>query len=495
MKTIHPLLLVLAWAGSAVPTFAFTPQDLEEAQRLLAANRETDCRKGARICVDLNSEASTEALLEVLRLNHDRGLPKAHYRDVAWDALRDITDPYAQNRVEAELSSNRKDPLVRQWCAELLGLYGDVRFGPALTKALADKEEFVRAAAARAVGRVGYAKAVKPLSKGAKSKDPILRGNAIEALVRIDPAEYAGTYAKGLEDRDGGVRCLLYGVAPTAYPERAEELSVRALEDGDWRPRLQGVENLASVRTKTAVDALVGATEDPRPVVAKQAIASLQLLTGEKHTRPDQWERWWVDHREAYRFPEGRGQLVKDDESRTVATFNQIVLESDHVAFLLDKSTAMGKTLASRSVSKDEAAAQELSAVLESMEGRMVFNVFCYELEIRPFEKRSVELTRKTAKRALDFHGKTSLRGHKDIWSALLAVLEDHELDTAFLLSSGEPDTGTYVHWDRIVYQLQELNRFHKVVFHAIAYTDSDWHREQLQKIAEATGGEFRAFD
>jgi hypothetical protein len=33
------------------------------------------------------------------------------------------------------------------------------------------------------------------------------------------------------------------------------------------------------------------------------------------------------------------------------------------------------------------------------------------------------------------------------------------------------------------------------VVVHAVAYSDSQWYREQLQKIAEATGGEFAWFE
>ena len=106
-----------------------------------------------------------------------------------------------------------------------------------------------------------------------------------------------------------------------------------------------------------------------------------------------------------------------------------------------------------------------------------------------------MELTAKTAKRALEFHEDTSLHGSKDIWSALMAVLEDTDLDTAYLLSSGEPDIGMYVHWDRVTYQLVELNRYHKVVFHAIAYTGSELNRSQLEHIARATGGEFQAFE
>jgi hypothetical protein len=58
--------------------------------------------------------------------------------------------------------------------------------------------------------------------------------------------------------------------------------------------------------------------------------------------------------------------------------------------------------------------------------------------------------------------------------------------------SSGEPDIGEYVHWNRVTWHLRELNRFQKVVVHTIAYSNSEWYRDQLSKIAEIAGGEFK---
>jgi len=79
----------------------------------------------------------------------------------------------------------------------------------------------------------------------------------------------------------------------------------------------------------------------------------------------------------------------------------------------------------------------------------------------------------------------------KDIWLALDTVVADPTLDTVYLLSSGEPDIGLYVHYNRVTRHLADLNRFYKVTVHTVAYTDSEWFRDQLQKIAEVTGGHF----
>src|SRR5262249_26274877 len=154
-------------------------------------------------------------------------------------------------------------------------LFGDATFGHALEVALSDSSDGVQRAAARSLGQLRYEPACPKLEDAAKNKDYFLRANAIEALVRIKPDAYAETFRKGLQDPDGGVRGALLGAVPSIDPEHVEELSIAALADKDWRPRIQAVENLAAIRTKTSVDALIPASEDPRPVVKEKSLAAL----------------------------------------------------------------------------------------------------------------------------------------------------------------------------------------------------------------------------
>ncbi len=497
MILLSTLLLISQPAPPVTaPSASVTLQDsLADARRLLAASEEGEVRKGMRICVEHNSPESVEELLVVLRTTTDRGLSAEHYRDVAWEGLLLITDLYAKQVVEAELKNNKKSAPVRQWCAETLGLYGDNDFGDTLKKALGDKETRVRAAAARALGRIKYEPALKDLKKNIKNKDVILRANAIEAMALIAPEEHEDIYRKGLRDKDGGARCAILAAAPAAYPEQAEAFSVNALEDDDWRPRVQALENLSGIRTKTAVDALIGALEDGRPAVVARAITALQILTSEKHSQKEVWERWWKENRESFQFPEGAGGRVRSKAGKTETAFNGIKLESDHVAFLMDKSNAMREQLSSRGKSKDDAAHEELQGVFDKLQGRLTFNIFCYEMRVRAYQERPAKLTKSVARKALEFHEKSPINGQKDIWAALMAVIDNPDLDTAYLLSSGEPDVGEYVHWNRVTYQLKEINRFHKVIFHTIAYSDNKWYRDQMEEISKATGGDFEWFE
>ena len=485
------LLAFLAWAAPAT-----AQGDLERARVKFSESPEASCNEAAAICVRLNNVASVELMLEVLRSMDDRGgfLPQGHYRDIAWGALGQITDPYARKRVETEILAHKSNAWTRQWCAELLGIYGDRDLAGTLLKALGDKDIGVRRAAALSLGKCKYTAATKALLAEASDRDEILRTNALDALMRIDPAANRALLLRSLKDKDGGVRCALLAVVAQTLPQDAEAVSAVALDDTDWRPRAQAVDNLGAIRTKTAVDGLIRALADGRPTVGARAQQRLLLLTGQKHRSRPTWEAWWRDNRETFSFPEGPVE-VKAGPGATVA-YHGIDLSSDHAAFLIDVSDEMAEPLKSESKSKREAALAELGKVLEKLEGRLTFNVFCYAEKTEVFEEEgAVELSPRSRKKAVEFVDKATRGLQKDIWRALSLMLEDPNLDTAFLLSSGEPDMGTYVHWNRVTWHLADLNRFRKVTIHTVAYTDSNWYREQLEKIAEVTGGESRSFE
>jgi len=475
--------------------------ELEHARQLLNANEEKDCRDGTELCVKRNDLAAAELLLDVLRQEADRGLPVSHYRDVCWDGLLRLADHAARQRVETELLKNKKDPLVRQWCAELLGEYGLSEFAGSLIVSLDDRDLGVQRAGARALGKLRglhddlavWAVACQALTREVKDKDPMLRAFAIEGLARLEAGDGLGTLAAGLADKDAGVRCMLLGVAGELDLEHAEAFAAAALKDADWRPRMQAVDVLGDIKSPSALRHLIDAVGDARPAVTARAVRHLQELTGLKHTKKEAWEQWWQESGAGFDFSKGRRKEARTADSTVAATFNGITFESDHTAFLIDASATMDKTLTSESSTKTAAAWKELDETLTRLQGRLSFSLFTYCDEVTPFAKKGpTELTPKSQEKALAFVDEQGTRGSKNIWLALETVLADPSIDTVFLLSSGEPEVGEYVHWNRVTWHLKELNRFRKVVVHAVAYSDSQWYRDQIEHIAEATGGEFR---
>lgn len=479
VAAISPILLSAAVTAQEKTAEAL----LDEAADLLNAREEGVRHKGAEILLELNSVDSVAVMLDFMNRENP------HTRDIVWDALIKIRDPYARKRVELELKRNKSNAEVRQWCAEALGIYGDAAFGESLKKALGDKFEPVQRAAARSLGKIAYEPAARALLKASRDKDHYLRANAIEALARIDPEKYLKNVEKGLEDKSPEVRTAVLGITPSVYPDQAEAWAAAALDDEDWRPRMQAVDNLAGIRTKASVDMLISAIGDGRPVVSRRAVVSLQKMTRQKWTLTQQWQLWWQENREIFNFPRGKHRFQATRDER-YATYNKIQVVSDRVAFLIDKSQGMSSRL-KNSKTKDERAHEELDATLGRLSGDFVFNVYTYAKDLQAFQRKPLTLNSKSHKAALEFVATKPNVGNKDIWAALETLVESEDFDTIFLQSSGEPEIGLYVHWNRVVDHLADLNRFHKVVVHSVAYSDSDWYRTQLRKIAESTGGEF----
>ncbi len=475
------LLLLMALL---IPTTGAQGQDIGDLSPQLRERTELARREAAQGCLALNNEESMSLLLQVL------GERNPHTRDILWEVLPRFTDKAARKKVELELRLNRDNDHVRQWCAELLGLYGDTTAGPTLKKALADPAIGVRRAAARSIGELAYEKASGSLKKCAANKDPYLKTNALEALARIDKVKYLPLVEKGLRDKSGEVRCGLLGAVVDLYPQRVVEWSTHAIkEDTDWRPRIQAVDNLAKIPTKVSIDWLIEAVADERPVVSQRAVATLQKFTEQNWTLQKQWQLWWSDSREDFEFSKGDEKFKVKKDNR-YATYNNIQVVSNHVAFLIDKSEQMDERLSSGK-RKDAATLEELDGTLSRLGDGFVYNVYTYAGDYKPFAKKPQKLTDKSKKAALNFVKRQSNQGRKDIFQVLEKVMEDPDIDTIYLLSSGEPEIGLYVHWNRVARYVSDINRFQKVVIHSVAYSDVKWYRDQLEKIAQATGGEF----
>src|SRR5262245_7696367 len=481
--------LLVACAAVAPPADAggSDDADLARAKQLLASGKEGTVGQGARLCLKVGTADAMEALIAVL----DGENP--HFRDLVWEVIPKFTDPYARQVVAARLKSTARVARTKEWCAQALGEYGVADFVGVLRGALTSGDDLLRAAAARALGRIGDKSAFGVLKERLRDDDPFARAAVIEALARIDPPAAKGFLWEGLRDADPGVRCSLLAAVPSIYRDLAEETAANALDDADWRPRAQAVENLCAARTKTAVDVLVRATGDGRPAVAQRAISYLQTETGMKFTLRDQWASWWKENREKFAFGEGaKSSAAADAKGRTGAAFNGLEVTSDHVVFVIDKSADMLRPLKNGKV-KNVAAQEELEATLAALPAGVTFNVVTYGAKTQSFAKKAVTLDAKSRAAAMKFVTGVSCDGSKNIWEVVDTVVRDGTIDTAYLLSSGEPEVGLYVHWNRVCEHLAIVNRHYKVVFHGVSYTDSDWFRQQIQHIAESTGGKFTA--
>lgn len=255
----HALVLSLSVAVLPAAVHAQSEKkQLAEARKEINQHTEQGIRAAGDICLDLETPKSVGLLLEVLDWRGVYGLSAAHFRDVVWESLVLFTDPYARQAAVDALKKARKNPLARMWLVKLIGLWGDTDLGKPVAKLLSDKDIDVVREAARAVGRLKYEPATKKLVRLVKHKDFVIRSDAIEALARIDAEKHQVTFVAGLQDEDPTVRCALLGAAPDIYSEEQVEVwSAKGLEDDDWRPRMQALDNFAEIKTKSSVDSLI----------------------------------------------------------------------------------------------------------------------------------------------------------------------------------------------------------------------------------------------
>lgn len=512
MKPTRLLNLILSTILMLVFTGISHADDrLDEARKKFSIGGEPNFKAGFALCVAVDTAEAAEVILDVMnQTGPGPRLPWSHYRDIVWDGLIQFQDPYARGRVELELKKNKGSAWVREWCALALGVYGDPDFAGALIKASKDKDPYVRAAAVESLGLLrlpaggeSMEKVLKALGKAVKNKEPIGRANAHIAALRLAPTAYLPTYRAAFfgkaADKDGGVRCALLRALPKVEgldSDVVEQASTDLMGDTDWRVRMQAVHNLGVTKTKTAVGTLILIADDGRPTVRLKAIAALQTMTGRGERSAKAFALWWKSNREKFSFPEGKAKRDVAGEGESVAVYNGMRVTSDNVAFLIDKSIAMGEWLDSEAMTKADFAQQQLEEVLKQLPEGTHFNVYTYGMEVETFsKKKQAVLGKKSVKKALAFVADKKSRGPKDIWQVLELVVSNPNIDTIYLLSSGEPDQGKYVHPNRVNLHLASINRFQNVTVNTIVYSSNEWHRTQLEEIAKTTGGEFKAYE
>ncbi|MBI3819928.1 MAG: HEAT repeat domain-containing protein [Planctomycetes bacterium] len=468
--------------------------NLEGAKHKLVASDEASVNAGAAECLAANNPEGAELLLKTMSGS------QPHMRDIAFSFLEKFTNPYAIQVIE-NACNNFKDENVRAWCADLLGAYfAKVHFDP-LFHALAENNVDIKSSAARALGRLKSKDAVARLAPLKAHNDPLVRANAIIAWALCDPKTNGKGLVAAVNDKDAGVRTALLAAVPLVAADQTLPVSKGKITDPDWRVRLQAVLNLAEVRQKESVAALVISAGDNRRIVAKRAEEALVQMTGKGFHGGQAWKTWWDAEGEKYELPNPTSLPAGTQPgapSGETGVFFGLPIDSDHVAFFIDCGATMANQAPGGGMSKMQQVLGELETTLKAIPQGTRFNVYAYSSHPTPWQPKPQILNEKSMKAALDFLRNQTLAGNKNIWEALRAALADPDIDTVYLMSDGEPEDGLFVHYNRVVDHLQRINILRKLVVHTVHVSDpgwtagvTEWYRSQLREIAKGTGGKY----
>ena len=327
------------------------------------------------------------------------------------------------------------------------------------------------------------------------------------------------------------------GYEPLIAALKAKEVAVR-------RIALYGLQQLDE---KPAVPHLIDALAKADGLLAAEIDDVLHWFTGKSfEASAPVWKRWWDNEGQAWLAKEDIGERHprKKEElpGGTRVRFYGIPTESKHIVFVLDRSGSMKDKAGDASIAEknkkpkgpitgeDEAekkkragrkaiagetrlevAKNQLALSIEELDKKVKFGVVFYSDQVKVW-KEAPELapaTPSNKKKSVQWFDKLEPQGPTLMFPALMKALEYADTvgqdkkkqttgaNTIFLLSDGSPTTaqGTVLSPDereQAINEFLEANKLHRCVVHTIGIGPGH-NRAILQRIAEATGGIYKA--
>ncbi len=489
------------------------PESVQELERTLTKNSKLPYEQWPRekAISALGRIGSVDSTRLLINLLND---PFAHQRDNAVSALiqlkrKEPKDRAASLRLLTKAVGGSRKAGVRRHLATALGLIGDATAASSLGSALAKESDAAAAdAMATALGRLGGAVSAIALHKAAESR-PVARACSIRALGWLRGE--AGFIRKFEKDRDDAVRAAVIEALvrlkatdwPTeplgersgivlglslprmADPVVARRLAGTLLQQTSWRVRSATLTGIEERRESALLPLLVDCLERERGRLGQDVWLALRRLTG-KDVPPDP-EQWRALG--ALEVSDAPTQAApKEGETRTVGYFGLPVV-SERIAFVFDVSGSM------RDDGKMDLAREHFAGTAKKLGAAQSYDLFAYRYLLdyppRPkLERAFGKLRTGRAKAASAWLKKQPARGGGAIYDALVAALDDPEVDTIYLLSDGVPSYGSVKRDYRVLQEVRRHNHWRRVAIHTILLGKKGTDKKFMLALATQNGGQ-----
>jgi HEAT repeat protein len=488
---------------------AFGELAFDELELLLARHREEPIKRIAAQPLiprlgEIGTPRAAETILEYAELAGGQG-EQIIYRALVQCEGRKADNLYAQRLL------NRDTP--ERWRLLLLSVLAG-REGRATLKPLIgtldDPSAAVRTLGLQVLGERRERGAIKKVRRRLTTEDP---GELLQTIVTLGQLlggdeDWQAELLELARDRRPAARLGAAAALLELRTPPAVEALHRLLADGDWRVRVEALQQIANLHRATSVPILIERLGLERGRLRRDVALVLRLMTGQDHgTSEPRWRGWWENEGAAFSLPEPKQALAAERErasrrrtNQTTATFYGLEVVSERVAFVLDTSGSMAIKAGSRGrtstqdgkdtgATRIEVAKQELTSALKHISPGVLFNLIFLTSGVSPWQDELVVKDEEVLAEALEFVERQTARGGTNIYDALVTALEDPRVDTVYLLSDGDPSAGQVIEPMLILERIGKLNRSRKVQIHTISIGKESAF---MQALAAQNGGVYK---
>jgi len=363
----------------------------------------------------------------------------------------------------------------------------------ALSRLLADKDNDVVRAAARALAGCGAELALPPLEESLSGGKAAQRPIAAEAIHTLRRAE-AAWHVKLLEladARDARLRATaLQLLAQCQGLDAALAVPVAGanLDHKSWQVRVKAIELLAALRQADGIPLLIERVGAEQARLREDVTRALQELTRLRLADRAAWRSWWRKEGADFRVPSARPQDADDRRGAggTVATYWNIPVNSDRVAFVVDVSGSMTQPFGTGGTCLDEARRQ-LVRVLGQLGPKARANIIAFHHDTNPWQSKLQKIDKKRRTAGTRFADSLESRGGTNVHAAMRLCFDDPDVDTIFLLTDGRPSAGLITAPDTLADEIASWNLGRGIRIHTVSIGGRS---RFLQRLADESGGE-----
>ncbi|MCB9832825.1 MAG: HEAT repeat domain-containing protein [Planctomycetes bacterium] len=319
------------------------------------------------------------------------------------------------------------------------------------------------------------------IDPGAEGKAPwdkraalLKRASGDERLVLVDLIYDFGLIGPGLDEllaelargsRDWKLRSMALRALAFQHPQGFDKRIARLGNDKVWQVRLATAEALAAYRSLEAVDALIAMLDDEHLRVRARAAGGLAGLTGVAlGSSAKRWKDWMAEKGPDWQLPDevtARRMREGTRDDTRYARYFDLVVPSNRVAFVLDKSESMYYGLW-------DGAVKQVSNFLEESGPTSYFGLVEYDDEARVFKKTLLAANAGNNKKAIAFLARSKPTGATNVIDALRAAWEFKDCDSIVLLSDGLPNKGKPSSPQGILDTVARMNRYDRIAIHCV---------------------------